>query len=473
MNKHKMTAAVLAGLMLLSLMPGTALAQGSVTKDETVYVNLAGDGSVDAVYVVNAFESQSDISVTDYGNYEDVQNMTTTDPITFENGKSSMNLPAGRYYYQGAMADKALPWDVGISYLLDGRAVSVEELAGASGRLEIRIDVDRGDARYNSFYDNYVVQIAYTLDAQICLNVQSKNANIVTAGSNINVSYTMMQASDAKEYVLTTDVTNFEMSAIQLRAVHNDADIDTGEFEQKLDDIKADFDELADGVNKLADAGGSLSSGSNKFYNGLKTFQQSASDIAAASAQLETALGTLSGNASVLAAGSPDVTALAQTLAASPDPQVKTLASAYLAQSQGVSALVQGIAGLYAQYQTFNAGLQTLPANVDEIISGYGKLNSGTKKLAESLDTLNDNVSAIPEQIDEMSGKVDEMLSKYRSESFVPVSFASPSNSVNSVLFIMKTAKISIEEPVAEEEAQPEPQTFLEKLLDLFGLFKG
>lgn len=473
MRRNKTAAVLLAGLMALSVMPVTAFAQGSVTKDETVYVNLAGDGSVDAVYVVNAFESPGDTSVTDYGDYRDIKNLTTTDPIAYDNGVCSLNLPAGRFYYQGEMADNALPWQIDISYLLNGKAVSAQELAGASGRLEIHIDTGRGDEDRSSFYDNYVIQMSYTLDAGKCLNVKSDYANIVTAGANINVSYTMMQGSDAKEYVLTADVTDFEMSAIQLRAVHNDADVNTGEFEQKLDDIKADFDELADGVNKLAEAGGSLEAGSNKFYSGLKTFQQSALDIAAASAQMEAALGTLSGKAAALAAGSPEITALAQMLSASPDPQVKTLASAYLAQSQGIAALAQGIAELYAQYQTFNAGLQQLPASADDIISGYGKLSSGTRKLSESLDTLNENVSAIPGQIDEMSAKVDEMLSQYRSDSFAPVSFASPSNSVNSVLFIMKTPKISVPETVKQEEAQPVPQTFFEKLLDLFGLYKG
>ena len=52
------------------------------------------------------------------------------------------------------------------------------------------------------------------------------------------------------------------------------------------------------------------------------------------------------------------------------------------------------------------------------------------------------------------------------------MSFVSEANDVSSVVFVMKTDKVALpapEEPAAEQAG---PDTFFEKLLDLFGLRK-
>lgn len=63
------------------------------------------------------------------------------------------------------------PWNIEISYKLDGKAVAPEELGGASGQLEIAIKTSKNEAVSGGFYDNYLLQFTITLDADLCENV--------------------------------------------------------------------------------------------------------------------------------------------------------------------------------------------------------------------------------------------------------------------------------------------------------------
>ena len=63
-----------AVLMLSAAIVGTTVtpafaAQKNTQKEENVYVNLKEDGSVDGVYVVNAYDLKKDQKVLDYGDY--------------------------------------------------------------------------------------------------------------------------------------------------------------------------------------------------------------------------------------------------------------------------------------------------------------------------------------------------------------------------------------------------------------------
>ena len=64
-------AVVLALLMIYASMPAALAAPVTAKKDENVYVNLNKNGSVERIYVVNAFEVESAGTITDYGDYQE------------------------------------------------------------------------------------------------------------------------------------------------------------------------------------------------------------------------------------------------------------------------------------------------------------------------------------------------------------------------------------------------------------------
>src|SRR5699024_11305330 len=64
-----------------------ALAGGA--KEEVVYAKLDPSGQVQRLYTVNHFGGTAGRTITDYGDYTAVRNMTTTDPIAYANGAAT------------------------------------------------------------------------------------------------------------------------------------------------------------------------------------------------------------------------------------------------------------------------------------------------------------------------------------------------------------------------------------------------
>ena len=148
-------------LLLGALGSIPALAAELPEKDEVIYVNLSPEGEAGAIYVVNSYDLPAETTVTDYGNYRRVKNLTTTAPLTQEGKKITFTAPAGKFYYQGEL-DSArtgeLPWRVAVRYFLDGKETPGQELAGASGRLEMRVSLRQNPEADPVWRDNYALQ---------------------------------------------------------------------------------------------------------------------------------------------------------------------------------------------------------------------------------------------------------------------------------------------------------------------------
>lgn len=85
----KSTACILSAAMLFGSGFSAAAAGSDIPKDENVYVNLNQDGSVDGIYVVNAFRLEKETDIVDYGKYDSVKNLTTDEELT----KREIRLP--------------------------------------------------------------------------------------------------------------------------------------------------------------------------------------------------------------------------------------------------------------------------------------------------------------------------------------------------------------------------------------------
>ena len=148
-------------------------------KDENVYVTLNGDGSVAGVYVVNEYVLEQETDIVDYGDYTEVKNLATTDELVLEDGKVTVTAPEGKFYYQGYLEDKCIPWEISITYLLDGTEMSASELAGKSGKLKIILEVKDNKASEDEFFDNYLVQGTVTLHTENCSNITAEGGEIL------------------------------------------------------------------------------------------------------------------------------------------------------------------------------------------------------------------------------------------------------------------------------------------------------
>ena len=114
------------------------------TTDEAVYVNLDAYGALDDMRVVKGV-TLNGAAIADYGDYEAVYNMTSHDkPALRADGVDFTleNVTGSRFYYECIPSDPSslqMPWTFDVSYKLDGVPMKAEDLAGASGLVEMPI----------------------------------------------------------------------------------------------------------------------------------------------------------------------------------------------------------------------------------------------------------------------------------------------------------------------------------------------
>ena len=86
-------------------------------------------------------------SLADCSDLKDIRNVKGYE--TFEtdgDGNIVWQAEGADIYYRGN-TDKEVPVEVKISYLLDGKEITPEELAGKSGRVTIRMDYENKETR--------------------------------------------------------------------------------------------------------------------------------------------------------------------------------------------------------------------------------------------------------------------------------------------------------------------------------------
>jgi len=203
-------------LMLLALLVVNHAA-AAVHKDEVVYVSLDPQGQPEQVYVINAFEADEAVQVTDEGRYDQVMPLKEVASFQFQDNQAAFTMQPGRFSYQGNLASTALPWLFDLSYTLNGQPVQAEDLSGADGALAIKLVV-KVNEDLRAYADALTLQITFTLDGDRCFNIESEKATYALAGGNRTLSFVVLPGQSA-EYDITCQVVDFAMADVQLAGV--------------------------------------------------------------------------------------------------------------------------------------------------------------------------------------------------------------------------------------------------------------
>lgn len=274
----------------------TVSALGTVdAREEVIYSVLDGDGTVQSLYAVNILDVTEAGEISDYGDYATVTNLSNLRDLTYDAGRVTTVADVGKFYYQGALENQALPWNFAISYLLDGEKTAAAQLAGASGHLELHIETTRNDAADASFFAHYMLQVTVTLDTDRCQNIEAPGGTTANAGSDKMITFTVLPGQDGNMAV-STDVTNFEMSGISFAAVPFSMSFDFGDLSEltsgftSLVDAVQQLDDgiaaLRDGAEAIRDGADALSDGSAAFQAGLQALSSNSEALTGASAQI-------------------------------------------------------------------------------------------------------------------------------------------------------------------------------------------
>ena len=170
-SMKKSTAMILAtALTVLNITEmNVQAAPPAVQTDETAYINLDYYGEIEEINVVKGCTLNGNTKLIDYGNYEKVVNMTNGAEPILENGKVVWDLTGQtdeRFYYEcssNALAQE-LPWQIDVTYRLNGKECRAEELAGASGMITLLIDVIPNEKASEYYKNNMILSAAFVAD---------------------------------------------------------------------------------------------------------------------------------------------------------------------------------------------------------------------------------------------------------------------------------------------------------------------
>lgn len=493
----------------------SVLAEGIPSaKEEVVYGTLDLAGSVNNLYVVNIFNGGE---ITDYGNYSDIRNMTTSEKIHKDGERITISTSADKLYYQGTLENKELPWDIHIKYFLDSKDVLGRDLAGKSGKLKIAMSVKQNHKVNNTFFDNYALQVALSLDNKLCTNIKAANATVAEAGSKKQLTYTVLPGNGI-DIEVTADVRDFEMDAISINGIKLSLGItvDTNEFTGQISELTDAINGLDNGATELLNGLNQLSSGMQKYINGMNTFRTGLGQLSMGAEQLNTGAISLKNGLSELTKqndsiasgalaiqkatfdsvnaqlsqmrlGLPLLTPENYNTILSSLPELASIRKQLDGTVQfthglkgymdGVAQLDKGASDLANGISEFKYSSSVIASSANELYNAGAELNTALKKLRDGLASYNDGTKQLKNGTSSMSSqinnKVDELLGNISGKGDKVMSFVSEKNTnVSAIQFVLKTDSINIPKIEKSELSKPAKLSFWQKLLKLFGFNK-
>lgn len=224
---RRVTAGLLAALTLAISVAKPSLcawaAEAAADVDETMYVNLDYYGKASRVNVVKSVRANGQSTFTDYGEYTAVENMSDETVPVIGDGSVRWRLPedaGGRFYYKCTMDNDAveLPWTFDISYRHNGVPVNGEQLAGASGLIEIHITAEPNEKARQYYRDNMLLMVTVPLDMSKCYSVEAEGSQTQSIGSYTGVVFTALPGEEG-DYTVRIGTDSFETIGVIMSMV--------------------------------------------------------------------------------------------------------------------------------------------------------------------------------------------------------------------------------------------------------------
>lgn len=396
--------------------------EAALTKDETVYVLAGADGSVEKIIVSDWIQNTlGNATVTDKSQLTDTVNVKGEETYTLGGDDTRVWDAQGKdIYYQGNI-QKELPVALSVTYKLDGKPISPEDLAGKSGKVTIRFDYTNLqyemveiDGKQEKIYVSFAMITGMLLDNDVFSHVEVSNGKLMNDGdrtivaglafpglqSNLNLDQEKLEIPSYVE--ITADVQNFSMM--------NTVTIATNGIFGKLDTKNLNsVEELSASLGVLTDAMNQLLDGSSRLYDGLCTLLDKSEVLIAGIDQLAEGASKLKVGAAAVDKGAGALAGGAQELANGLD----TLDANSGALNAGAKQVFTSLLGM-ADNQLAAAGLTVPKLTIDNyaqvlngVIASLDSANVAQKAEATARQAVTEQVNA---QKDVITGAVTEAV---------------------------------------------------------------
>lgn len=331
------------------------------SKDEVIYGTLSATGDRQEMYVVNTLDVAEAGKTVDFGTYSSLKNLTDLSELEQNDQIVQFIAPEGKFYYQGNLNDEPLPWDIAISYFLDGKKIRPEELVGKDGLVQIQLETSANEKVNPVFFENYMLQISIPFDASVFSNMKADDGMVANAGKDKQVTFTVMPEQE-DTFVVEADVVNFELDSMEITGVPASMSIDAPD----VDDMTGEMKTLSDAIAELDDGVAELNNGISELNNGV-------TDLQDGSKQYKNGISDLDGASTELVNGSKDMNKAFETMSNSLGnleemdlSELDQLEDGFKDLSNGLGESIDGLQQLKenyaAAYNALDAAIEDIPS---------------------------------------------------------------------------------------------------------------
>ncbi len=369
--RKRVTASVLTAALLCTSAGSVPVygAPAGADVDETMYVNLDYYGKTTKVNVVKEVNLNGLGKITDYGNYINVENMSTSDAPVLGDGSVTWNLPEGqkgRFYYKCTMDNEqvVLPWDFDVSYKLNGVPTDGDKLAGAGGLIEINVKATPNDNANLYYRNNMMLMVTVPVDMSKCYSVDADGAQIQSLGSTTAAVFSALPGEEG-DYTVRIGTDSFETTGVIMAMAPGTID--------DLNHIK----DLKEAKDTWKDAGDALYDSLEQMAKSVESMRDGINQVQSGVSSAESARQKWSANKDSILAGND------QTL-------------------ESLTALSQQLETLVPHLQTAKDTAETVHNSMGDIVNTMGDMQQPLRKMYDRLRNISTTSQSLGEQLDDV-----------------------------------------------------------------------
>ncbi len=437
-------------LVLAAELAAPALAAGtprlSPSHGETYYATLDYYGGVLDSSVVKSYQTLGNDTITDYGVYDEVVDLTSGQApavadgtVTFRLGE---NAPA-QFYFQGKTTKpiEEFPWKLSLSYKLNGTPALAEDLAGQKGVVEITLDAVPNPAASEYSRNNVILTAVSAFNGDDVTSLEAEGAQLQQVGNLYCVLY-MVMPGEEQHFTIRVGSEDFTYGGMVFLAVPATLDqlnqiADLREAKEKtedssnaiqdsmdaildaLDGMSGDIGATADGLERLNKARGTVSGGKGQVYDSL--------DIAlVAAGPLTESMAPMAGHLAAAQQALTETTALLNEMSAN---------------LTGLKPEVENTRKLLKNLQSDLDALQELMDDLDNYPDEARRI---AKSLSDDFSQLGSSLNSLEKSLKSMRGELsgmDSSLSGVNGGSEVEIELNGTNLTVSEVKGLVQQAK--------------------------------
>ncbi len=391
----------LSALMVLGAIPAAAIDDGvTATYDEAYYAMTDYYGNLTDGSVVKSYRTNGISTLTDYGDYDEVINLTDGTEPTRTDGKTvfqldESNLP-GTFYFEGKTAKpfEQLPWTLSVSYTLNGVPTKAEDLAGKTGVVEINLDAVPNETASEYARNNYTLEAMAIFNQDDILSLEAPGAQVQLIGNLRAVLFIGLPGEEC-HYTIRVGSNDFSfggMTFLMVPATLSQLEEITKLSERK-DNLEENYNKLSGSMDSLLDAMAAMTGSLNASANGLDQLNQARNIFSSGKNTIysgtDALRADLSNLADVLEPVESQITALSKTITSS---------------KATLNSMVDTVSTLRKDLVDVEDALEDLEdgkGDLQDVLDSMGSLRRSLKKLQDALGgTVKDTTAEIDKTID-------------------------------------------------------------------------